>query len=499
MACPLKRGGEARFYCEAGPGVGLGHMARCLALAEALAADGLTPVFVTGEAGRVALEWMGPGSYAYESSGDAPEARSAIAVFDNYRLEPSRMAALTSAADTSILFDDVGMEAPPAGIVVNAVGRGPSADPEGCIGLFGLAYAALRNEFRTARKAALRARDKRAGTAGSVLVTAGGQDGRGLAPVFLRAVLDSSGLAARSIDVALGSGATSWPDIKAIAADASSTVRLHSDAPDMTELYMTADASVGPGGVALLEKLCLGLPSLAVIVAENQRAIVAELAANESVLALDVTAEPEMAAAIAKSVAALLEDDARRAALGRRGATLIDGLGARRIALTAVPETDKRGGAVTLRPYTMEDADMLLAWQSEPCARAHFRDPAVPDRATHLAWSHACISDPDRVCEIVLVDGRPVGLVRLDPADDDAGNAGEVSILISGSARGRGAGTAALRALRRLLRDVNMWAEIHPDNAVSWASFRGAGFTAVRADRAEAAAVETAADEPSPH
>ena len=98
--------------------------------------------------------------------------------------------------------------------------------------------------------------------------------------------------------------------------------------------------------------------------------------------------------------------------------------------------------------------------------------------------------DPFGVCEIILVDDRPVGMARFDPAPDgDPDAPGEVSVLVSGSEQGKGTGSAALMALRRLLRERAMRAEIHPANVASQGSFRRAGFAPISDNCVTAAAL----------
>jgi UDP-2,4-diacetamido-2,4,6-trideoxy-beta-L-altropyranose hydrolase len=478
----MMRGGEARLFCDAGPGVGLGHMARCIALAEAFEADGLRPVFVTSAAGREVLGWMAPGRFqadARVTGGGGFE----IAVFDDYALGAGQIEALGQDARMTVAFDDIGDREGACDITVNA---GGSAAGDGVSRLYGPAYAPLRAVFRSLRFSILRDRAGRSPDAGSVLVTAGGVDGRGFAPAFLRAVLQAPGLGDRAIDVALGGHAVSWPEVAAVAETAGDRVRLHRDAPDVVGLYAAADCSVGPGGVALLEKLCLGLASIAVVVADNQRANVEGLTAQGCIVEVEARADANVEAAVHTEVGRLLRDDTARSVTGSRGAAAVDGLGARRIALSARPERDKAGTSVTLRPFTLDDAELLLSWQREPGMRSFFRDTAVPSEARHHAWCAARVSDPFATSEIILADGRPVGLVRFDPVDDSAG---EVSILMTATQRGKGTGSAALRALRRILHDCAMWAEIHPDNAASWSSFLQAGFLAAGHDRVEAEAL----------
>jgi spore coat polysaccharide biosynthesis predicted glycosyltransferase SpsG len=86
-----------------------------------------------------------------------------------------------------------------------------------------------------------------------------------------------------------------------------------------------ADLVVTAGGVTLLEALVLARPTVAVVLAENQRVPAEGAAAAGAVLLSDVADAPAVAAALAHSAHQRqdLSDAARR---------LVDGRGARRVA-----------------------------------------------------------------------------------------------------------------------------------------------------------------------
>jgi spore coat polysaccharide biosynthesis predicted glycosyltransferase SpsG len=418
---------------------------------------------------------------------------------DDYGLDRARMEAIGSQARIAVVIDDMADRELAGDLVVNPAAGSVSgvyadAVARGARLLLGPAFAPIRADIRSRRALDLVRRSSCEPDSGALLVTAGGLDGRGLAPAFLSATLDTAAASNRPVDVALGGQALSWPDVDALAALHPTRVRTHRDARDMAQLYAGADVSVGPGGVALLEKLCLGVPTLAVIVAENQRPAVEGLASLGCIASVDATTNGAVSenfqTEVQHALDGLLGNVTKLDDMWRRGAALVDGLGARRIVLAARPEANRDGASVTLRKFTADDEAALLTWQREPGMRRYFRDPAVPEPADHQAWCAARLMDPFGVCEIILVDDRPVGMARFDPAPDgDPDAPGEVSVLVSGSEQGKGTGSAALMALRRLLRERAMRAEIHPANVASQGSFRRAGFAPISDNCVTAAAL----------
>src|SRR4029079_4440925 len=95
----------------------------------------------------------------------------------------------------------------------------------------------------------------------------------------------------------------------------------------LAELMNAADLALGAGGVMLWERLCLGLPSLVVQVADNQRPQIDSMSDAGAIRFIgahtDVTP-----AAIAEAVIALAADEHGRGNLSDFGRKLVDGRGA---------------------------------------------------------------------------------------------------------------------------------------------------------------------------
>ena len=134
---------------------------------------------------------------------------------------------------------------------------------------------------------------------------------------------------------------------------------------------------------------------------------------------------------------------------------------------------------VTVRPATADDEALLLDWASDPVARAagFSPDPIPPD--AHHRWLARRLADPT-VGRIWIGEeaGRPVGMVRVEPADDGLL---VVSVSVAAAERGSGrsrpqleAGLAAARAAEPGRR-FRAW--IRPSNVASVRLFGGAGFS----------------------
>ncbi len=102
------------------------------------------------------------------------------------------------------------------------------------------------------------------------------------------------------------------------------------DLPDLADFFGRHELHIGAGGGATWERCCLGAPSLAIIVADNQRLVLDPLAR------LDVLAVTEMPspdeAAIGAGARALIDSPALRRRLSHNAKELVDGRGCARVA-----------------------------------------------------------------------------------------------------------------------------------------------------------------------
>lgn len=134
-------------------------------------------------------------------------------------------------------------------------------------------------------------------------------------------------------------------------------------------------------------------------------------------------------------------------------------------------------GRLALRVAGSDDRDLLLAWANDAETRAASFHPGHIDRATHAAWFAERLAKSDGRIWIGVVDGVPIGQIRVDR---DADGRGEVSISVAEEARGRGLARglllAGMAAATRELGVSTFVALVRPENTRSLALFRGAGF-----------------------
>ncbi|MBY0429663.1 MAG: UDP-2,4-diacetamido-2,4,6-trideoxy-beta-L-altropyranose hydrolase, partial [Rhodospirillales bacterium] len=193
--------------------------------------------------------------------------------------------------------------------------------PMACRILAGACYALLRPAFAARRPAAL-ARRRAAGSVERILVAMGMGDPDDASGRVLDGIRRSGTAAA--VDIVLGGRAPHLDAVRRRAAELPGPARVLTDVADMAGLMTEADLAFGAGGTTSWERCCLGLPSLILVVADNQDKIAAELAAAGAVLRLG--RHPEMpATAIAAALLSL--DGPCRRAMAETAAGICDGRG----------------------------------------------------------------------------------------------------------------------------------------------------------------------------
>lgn len=124
---------------------------------------------------------------------------------------------------------------------------------------------------------------------------------------------------------------------------------------------------------------------------------------------------------------------------------------------------------ITMRDARIDDCDRVFVWNCAPEVRAMSGDPRIIALADHRSWFTRRLSGGPMW--IVEDDGKPVGVVRLDPGADVTW----ISIALGPDARGRGIGRRAIRAACDAYAQP-IYASIRVHNTTSRNAFEACGF-----------------------
>ncbi len=333
------------FLADGGPQIGGGHAMRCLTLAGALAAQGASCAFV-GHPGVASILDVFRLDLVdvLSATGDDPAAMVArsltlaeqwnahILVVDSYRLAETARFRAAGGVRQIVVIEDLADRPHDCDLLIDPTfARAADAYrglvPPACRVLIGPEYALVRPAFAGMRGAAL-ARRTVAGTAGRVLVALGLTDVGGITGRVVQALAPvAHGL---QMDVVVGRTAPSLAVLADLAAE-NPGLHLHVDAHDMAELTATADIGVGAGGSSVWERACLGLPSVSLILTDNQGPMAMAMDKAGALIAIDAR-RGDMADTVASAGSRLIQDGALRTRLAATSSSLCDGAGAGRVA-----------------------------------------------------------------------------------------------------------------------------------------------------------------------
>jgi UDP-2,4-diacetamido-2,4,6-trideoxy-beta-L-altropyranose hydrolase len=453
---------QVAFRVDASAQTGTGHVMRCLSLADSLKGVGVRSRFVSRHMPEHLCRLLHAGGHRVDALVEAAEpvghdlphaawletsqradareaarvlstARCDWIVVDHYALDSRWESALRPAASRLMAIDDLADRVHDCDLLLDQSSPADAAEryhgkvPASCRLVLGARYALLREEFRAARRSA-RPRD---GRVQRVLVFLGGVDAGGHTLTAIEALrrLDARGL---HVDVVIGPQHASRKAIedkcKALG------FQCHAGSERMAGLMSSADLAIGAGGSSTWERCCLGLPTLTLCAAENQRPLVEACARNGLIYAPQLDLRDP--ASFELHLRALLANPMLLQSMSRNGLHAVDGRGTLRVM------RDMGYATITVRAAQPSDSGRLHEWRNHPEVRAvsHNSDPI--DRAAHEKWFASTLADADRHLLVGEDGAQPVGVVRFDVRGAEV----EVSIYLAPDRAGEGNGTELLQA-----------------------------------------------------
>lgn len=291
------------FRVDASLEMGSGHVMRCLTLANALKERGSVceflcrehsgnliglirdrgfPVFNLGatcsdvSAGAQYLQWLG----ATQES-DASACKSALGdkqydwmIVDHYSIDYRWQELLKFHYSSLAVIDDLANRSHCCDVLLDQTYGRPRSDyealvPDGCEILTGSEYALLRPDFSRLREISLERR-KNSGLK-RILISLGGVDSNNVTERVLDGLCESPLPRDSEIVVVMGTTAPWLDAVRQRAARMPWSTSVLVSVSDMASQMCAADLAIGAAGSTSWERCCLGLPTLMLILADNQR------------------------------------------------------------------------------------------------------------------------------------------------------------------------------------------------------------------------------------
>ena len=286
------------FRVDSSSQMGVGHLMRCLTLADELKKQNHNATFICRElkgnlikliehrvlilpvdkdfqSDDLYLSWLGA-----TQEQDAKQTIQVIhdnadlLIVDSYALDEVWHKQLKPHAKKIMVIDDLADREFDCDVLLNQNLASKQGDyqgkvPSDCELLLGCEYALLRPEFAAFRKRALEKR-KKTQEIKNILISMGGSDKKNITYNVLQQLNDGF-----NIVVVLSSASLHREMIMDYVKGKNIEVIINAD--NMAELMLDADLAIGAGGSTSWERCCLGLPTLLFVTAENQKVIAENL------------------------------------------------------------------------------------------------------------------------------------------------------------------------------------------------------------------------------
>lgn len=338
--------------------------------------------------------------------------------------------------------------------------------PESCELYIGPRYALLRAEYAAYRKTI---RD-RTGLAERVLIFFGGTDSKNMTGLTLEA-LTHPNLTHLNVDVVIGANN---PHMKAIEQQVllRPLTKLHGHRPHLADLMTQADLAFGAGGATTWERMCLGLPTVVISLAENQRPASEALAEAKLVQYAGHFSNITLTQ-LTQELQQLSHNAERLADLSTQNLLQVDGLGALRMVEVICPSSKKQ---IRLRSACKEDIYLYYNWANEHEVLKNAHNRSTISWKTHQTWFADKLHDINSHLFVLEETGLPLGQIRFDRDGDEA----RIDYSLDKIVRERGWDSllVALGAdLMQQIEPVRLCAKVKAGNEVPSAIFLSLGLT----------------------
>jgi UDP-2,4-diacetamido-2,4,6-trideoxy-beta-L-altropyranose hydrolase len=460
---------------------------RCLTLADVLAARAVRVRFVSRAQHGNLIELLrerGKTVDVLAAAEDAPQqvdAEQTVAalrgecpdwlIVDHYELDATWERTVRPHVTKLMVIDDVANRPHVCDLLLDqnyserSAQRYESLLPAECLRVLGPRYALLRPEYRHFRAA----QQPRSGEVRRVLIFFGGSDPQNLTGTALQA-LSGAQLDDLEVDVVIGANNPHRAALETQAAARARTA-VYGARPHLADLMAAADLAVGAGGVTNWERMCLGLPSLVVSIADNQEPGCAALSAVNLIRYLGTSAQVR-ADDIAQAVRECRADRQALADLAARNQLLVDGLGAARVGEHLDPTPT---ASLQLRRATAQDMLTYFSWANDPETRRQALRTQQITLAEHRAWFAARLASQRSHLFVLQAGELPVGQIRFDCDGAEA----LIDYSIDPALRGRGWAKHLVAMGIQQLRNHGLSvfrAEVKVENRPSRAVFERLGF-----------------------
>ena len=497
------------FRTDASVKIGTGHVMRCLTLARALTKQGAKCQFVCRVHQGNLIDFLNQQGFETHglsrSESDDSQSNQAVKqvtqhddwlgatwqqdarqtiemvadrpidwlIVDHYALEQGWESQLRPYTNKIMVIDDLADRQHNCDLLLdqnlsaNASSRYQGLLPEKSAVLLGPAFALLQHDY-----AQLHLRTPpRHSPVKHILVYFGGSDTHNLTGLAITSFLTLNRPDIQ-LDVVINPHGQDQSVVRAMA-DQHDNITIYESLPTLARLMIKADLAIGAGGATTWERACLGLPTLVITLAENQKPAT-ESCHQQGIVTwvghYDQLSDQILTRAMLDAiVSTTLQTQSQTAR------ALVDGQGTDRVVTTLLLDANT---PLRARLAQLDDESLLLRWANDPLVRKQAFHPETISTETHRQWFYSRLRDYEH-CKLYIVEtkeGLPVGQVRFDLSD----NGWEIGYSIDAAARGRKLGQkvleTAMLALREVVQGTLVFGIVKAGNKASQTIFHSLGF-----------------------
>ena len=239
---------------------------------------------------------------------------------------------------------------------------------------------------------------------------------------------------------------------------------------DMAKLMTNFDIAIGAPGTTSWERACLGIPSIIIPLADNQKTISEQLTRVGAAIKIEIN---EIESALLACYQKVID---HKESMRLNNLCICDGLGLQRTVQCIQYLADNEATPITLKPATQLDIEQVYQWQVLPQTRQYALTPAIPTWLEHQTWMKEKLADKAHYFYIIesLLDNKKIGVLRLDKVEIAVYN---LSIFITPSEFKKGFAKKALKYIDVLHPEMSIQATVLEENKASQALFKSTRYT----------------------
>ena len=348
------------FRTDSSTQIASGHLVRCLTLALELRHSGAEVSFICRDLQGCLLSkieqtgfdyhlltapklhnnnlkgyesWLGVDQKtdADETIAIVTEERCDLLIVDHYALDHIWEKKLRPYVNKIMIIDDLANRYHDCDFLLDQNYFGPDSEnryqhlvSSTCTFLLGTKYALLQSQYSNL----CQIKPEHTGKIKNILIFFGGTDCNDYTSLFL-SVLSANEFKSYSYQVVI---AKNHPNLKSVKELVKSipNAKLYIDLPSLAGLMFQADLMIGAGGATTWERICLSIPSITLIIADNQKEF-SEALQDQGCQKILTKKDIESKENLKSKLSKLLLDPSWTKTASDRASQMVDGLGAKRV------------------------------------------------------------------------------------------------------------------------------------------------------------------------